>query len=293
MENIIITGSSNGFGYEASLALARRGYKVWATMRQIQGKNANKKASLEEIAQQESLAIRVLELDVTDAEAIKQVKNQVITEDEKIDVLINNAGIMFIGITEAYSLEQAQDQFNTNFFGIVRTTKAVLPSMREAGKGLIINTSSVAGRVVFPYFGVYCASKHAVEAYSQSLSYELAPCGIEVSIVEPGPFGTGLLYSGPEEADQEVKESYGDQKEVPRFIMENFKQLFQSEHAPDPQTVVQAIVNIVENKRGQRPFRTVVGLDYGTTKVNEALKPIQDSIVKDSLQMGHLLELKS
>ncbi len=291
MKNVIITGSSNGFGYETTLALARKGYKVWATMRLPKGKNAKKKMALEKYVRDENLKIEILELDVNDSQSVKQAIDTIVKEDGKIDTLVNNAGIMFIGITEAYTLKQAQDQFNTNFFGIIRTTKAVLPHMRAAKSGLIINLSSVAGRVVFPYFGIYCASKHAVEAYSQALSYELAPFGIEISIIEPGPYGTGLLYSGPEEADKTVWDNYGDHKNVPRMIMENFNQLFQSEQAPDPKQVVTEIVKVIESQRGQRTLRIVTGIEYGTSEINNYAAPIQESIIKDALQMGHLLAL--
>ena len=231
MENVLITGSSNGFGYLTTLTLARKGLKVWATMRNPDGKNSEKKLALLNIARQEGLAINILELDVTDEDSISQAIDTVISEDSKIDTLVNNAGVMFVGITEAYSIEQAQSQFDTNFFGILRTVKAVTPHMRKEKKGLIINVTSLAGRLSFPYFGIYCASKHAVEAYSQSLRYELAPFGVEVSIVEPGPFGTGLLYSGPQEADRETWEAYGEHKEVPLAMLKNFENFYQTDEA--------------------------------------------------------------
>ena len=195
MKNVVITGSSSGFGYLTTLTLARKGYKVWATMRNPNGKNAHKKNDLLAIADREQLNIEVIELDVTKDASVSNAINKIIESDGKIDNLVNNAGVMFVGITEAYSIEQAKQQFDINFFGILRTIKSVAPHMRKAGKGFITNVTSLAGRLTFPYFGIYAASKHAVEAYSQALRYEMSPFGIEVSIVEPGPFGTGLLYS--------------------------------------------------------------------------------------------------
>lgn len=291
MKNVVITGSSSGFGYLTTLSLARKGYKVWATMRQPDGKNATKKAALLSIARGEGLRIEVLDLDVTEDASVSAAVNQIITSDGKIDSLINNAGIMYVGITEAYSIEQAKQQFETNFFGILRTVKAVTPYMRKAGKGFITNVTSLAGRLTFPYFGMYCASKHAVESYSQALRYELAPFGIEVSIVEPGPFGTGLLYSGPEEADKAVFEAYGQHKEVPKAMLKNFEGFYESKDALDPQLVADDIVKLVEAVPGNRPMRVVSGIDYGTVELNEKIKPIQDSLIKDALQMGHLLKL--
>ena len=121
-------------------------------------------------------------MDVTIDASVQTAIEKIIAIDGSIDVLVNNAGVLYVGITEAYSLDQARAQFDVNFFGIIRVTNAVLPHMRKSKSGQIINVSSLAGRLSFPYFGIYCASKHAVEAYSQSLRYEVAPFGIEVSV---------------------------------------------------------------------------------------------------------------
>ena len=292
MKNVVITGSSSGFGYLTVLTAARKGHKVWATMRNPNTKNASKKEALLKVAQAENLSIEVIELDVTKEDSVQKAIYQVIDADGKIDTLVNNAGVMYVGITEAYSIEQAREQFEINFFGILRTTKAVLPHMRAANDGLIINVSSLAGRLAFPYFGIYCASKHALEAYSQSLSYELAPFGIEVSINEPGPFGTGLLYSGPKEEDGEVLKGYGEHKDVPMAMLKNFEGFFESDQAPDPQLVANDILKVIESPKGDRPVRVVSGIDYGTVDYNNKVAPIQESLIRDSLQMGHLLEVE-
>lgn len=289
MKNIVITGSSSGFGYLTALSAAREGYKVWATMRNPDGKNAEKKKVLEQFATNENLKVNVLELDVTDSASVKQTIDRIVAEDKTIDVLVNNAGVMFVGITEAYSLEQVKQQFDVNFFGIARMVKAVTPYMRKAGDGLIINTTSLAGRLAFPYFGIYCASKHAVEAYSQSLRYELAPFGVEVSIVEPGPFGTNLLFTGPEEADKTTFEEYGDFNQVPHAMLKNFEGFFESGDALDPQLVADDTLQLIKMEKGRRPIRTVSGIDYGTVEYNAKTQPIQDSLIKETLQMEHLL----
>lgn len=291
MKNVVITGSSNGFGYLTALTLARKGYKVWATMRKPESKNAPKRDELLSIAKNENLAIEVIDLDVTQDDSVKNAIDRVVEADGKVDTLINNAGVMFVGITEAYSLDQAKEQFDINFYGPMRTINAVLPHMRSAKDGLIINVSSLAGRLSFPYFGIYCASKHALETYSESLSYELAPFGIEVSINEPGPFGTGLLYSGPRENNQEVLTAYGDHKEVPGAMLKNFEGFFGTEDALDPQLVADDIANVVESPKGSRSRRKVSGIDYGTVDLNSKVAPIQESLIKDSLQMGHLLNV--
>ena len=202
MKKVLITGSSSGFGYLTTLTLARKGYKVWATMRDSYGKNSEKRKEFEALAKDENLDIIVAELDVTSEVSVRELTTRVIQEDRSLDVLVNNAGVMYVGITEAYSLEQVQEQFDTNFFGVVRTTKAFLPLIKKSSDGTIINISSLAGRLVFPYFGVYCASKFALEAYTESLRYELKPLNVDVSIVEPGPFPTSLLNSLHKEEDR-------------------------------------------------------------------------------------------
>ena len=286
---VVITGSSSGFGYLTSVTLARKGYKVWATMRNSETRNAPKKEELHRIAEQENLSISVIDLDVNSDESVTTAIRSIAAADGQIDHLINNAGYMFVGITEAYSIEQAKDQFETNFFGILRTTKAVLPYMRQQRDGLIINVTSLAGRLSFPYFGIYCASKHAVEAYSQAIRYELAPFGVEVCVVEPGPFGTNLLFTGPKEADQEAFNAYGEHKAVPHAMLKNFEGFFATDEAPAPQLVADAVAGLVETEKGKREERVVAGIDYGVREYNERVAPIQSSLVKDALRMGHLL----
>ncbi len=292
MKNVVITGSSSGFGNLTTLLLARKGYKVWATMRNTETKNASKKEELLAIAKKEDLNISVIELDVTKDASVTNAIRTIVREDNRIDHLVNNAGYMCVGITEAYSIAQAKDQFETNFFGILRMVKAVAPHMRKRKEGLIVNVTSIAGRLTFPYFGIYCASKHAVEAYSQALRYELAPWGIEVSLVEPGPFGTNLLYSGPKEADQAVFDDYGDQKNEPAGLLKYFDGFFQSPDAPNPQLVANDIAKLIEAQRGKRQERVVSGVGFGAEDYNEKVDPIQKSVVKDALHLSHLMELK-
>lgn len=205
MKNIIITGTSSGFGLKAAKDFADKGYKVFATMRNPNGKNASKKAELES----HSAHITVVDMDVTDDASVQQAIGGIIATEGKVDLLINNAGIMFLGITEAFSVDQAHEQMNANYYSVIRTMQAILPAMRKAGSGLIINCSSLVGRISPPFFGTYTATKHALEGYSQALRYEVAPFGVDIAIVEPGPFGTGLLASGRPPALGDVLASYG------------------------------------------------------------------------------------
>jgi NAD(P)-dependent dehydrogenase (short-subunit alcohol dehydrogenase family) len=277
MKNIIITGSSNGFGLKAAKDFADKGNKVFATMRKPDGKNAAKKAELEG----HSELIKVIDMDVSNDASVQNAMGSILELAKNIDVLINNAGIMYIGITEAYSVDQARFQMETNYFGAIRTMQAVLPSMRKSGGGLIINTSSLVGRMSPPFFGTYTATKHALEGYSQALRYEVSPFGVDIVMVEPGPFGTGLLASGQAPEHAEVLASYGELAGVPTAMGENFAQMLQSEDAPDPQWVVDAYLKLAEIPFGKRPTRTVVGITWGVDKINDLTQPIQDMVLKE------------
>lgn len=289
MKKAIITGSSSGFGYLTALTLARNGYKVWATMRDSNGKNSPKKDELEALAAKENLSITVAELDITSDASVKTLTEQIINEEGSLDILVNNAGVMYVGITEAYSLEQVQEQFDTNFFGVIRTSIAFLPLLKKSDDGVIINISSLAGRLVFPYFGIYCASKFALEAYSEALKYELKSLGVDVSVIEPGPFPTGLLYSGPKEGNTKALETYGEMSNIPSTMLQNFGDFFKSKDAPNPQEIADSVLSIIETDKGSRPIRKVIGIDYGTKELNDKTSPIQENHIKNNLQMGHLI----
>jgi NAD(P)-dependent dehydrogenase (short-subunit alcohol dehydrogenase family) len=257
-------------------AFADRGDRVWGTMRDTAGRNAAKKAELEAY----SPRITIAEMDVTSDASVAEGFAAILA-DGPIDILINNAGIMYIGMTEAYSVAQAAEQMDTNYFGAIRAMQAVLPSMRAAGRGLIINTSSLAGRVSVPFFGTYCATKHALEAYSQSLRYEVSPFGIDVALVEPGPFPSNLLAAGKPPARADVLASYGDLGQVPSAMVAGFAQMLASDEAPDPQLVVDAYLSLADAAPGKRPTRTVVGITWGVDEMNAFTQPRQDALLKE------------
>jgi NAD(P)-dependent dehydrogenase (short-subunit alcohol dehydrogenase family) len=275
-KTVVITGASSGFGAAAVRAFADRGDRVLGTMRDTAGRNAAKRAELEGY----SPCITIAEMDVT-SDASVAVGFDRILANGPIDILINNAGIMYIGMTEAYSVAQAAEQMDTNYFGAMRAMQAVLPSMRAAGSGLIINTSSLAGRVSVPFFGTYCATKHALEAYSQSLRYEVAPFGIDVALVEPGPFPSNLLAAGKPPARADVLASYGDLGQVPDAMIAGFAKMLASDQAPDPQLVIDAYLALADAAPGKRPTRTVVGITWGVDEVNAFTQPRQDALLKE------------
>ncbi|MFZ1681002.1 MAG: SDR family oxidoreductase [Rhizobiaceae bacterium] len=275
-KTVVITGASSGFGEGAVRAFAARGYRVWGTMRDTTGRNAGKRAELEA----HSPKVSVIEMDVASDASVAHGFTTILAEGP-VGILINNAGIMYIGLTEAFSIAQVRDQMETNYFGAVRAMQAVLPSMRAAGSGLIINTSSLVGRISPPFFGSYTATKHALEGYAQALRYEVSPFGVDIAIVEPGPFGTGLLGAGKPAAREDVSATYGDLAGVPAAMGAHFAKLLTSDGAPDPQWVVDAYLKLAEMPQGKRPTRTVVGMTWGVDQINTATQPLQDAILKE------------
>jgi NAD(P)-dependent dehydrogenase (short-subunit alcohol dehydrogenase family) len=182
--NVLITGSNSGFGLLAAGAFAKAGHRVHATLR-----NPAKAQALETLKAQ-GLPVSVHALDVTDSASIAAAVAAAAADDGPIDVLVNNAGFEVSGPVEHLSDASLTRQFDTNVLGVVRTIRAVVPAMRARGAGTIVNVSSVAGHIAAPFTGAYSASKHAVEALSEALWFELRPFGVRVVLIEPGGFPT-------------------------------------------------------------------------------------------------------
>lgn len=207
-KNVIITGTSTGVGFEAALDFARKGYKVYATMR-----NLSKADALREKAAAEGLQIELLELDVTKPESIEKAVNEVIAQDGRIDILVNNAGAGFAKTTEQASLEEIRWVTEVNYHGVVYCTKAVLPHMRKQRSGHIISVSSVGGLVGQPFNELYCAAKFALEGYIEALAtYVGAGFDIKFSIVEPGGISTEFMNSAVAKTMEEGEFATGEYK---------------------------------------------------------------------------------
>jgi NAD(P)-dependent dehydrogenase (short-subunit alcohol dehydrogenase family) len=272
MKKILITGCSTGFGYDASRYLAEKGHHVYATMRNINGKNAIRAAALKDYANSNGLKIEILEIDVTSDDSV----NKAVAQIPEVDVLINNAGLGYGGPLEAFSSEQCLAQLDLNIVGTLRVAKAVLPGMRSRKTGLIIQISSIAGRGAFPGFGVYHASKWGLEGLSESMRYELAPLGIDVVIVEPGPFSTNFFGNIIPAKNEEIASAY---QHVGAFL-DGFGQqvegAFKNTDAPtDPMIVVKIFEDLINSEPGTRPLRTLAGLDFGFQALNDAVEPLR------------------
>jgi NAD(P)-dependent dehydrogenase (short-subunit alcohol dehydrogenase family) len=184
----LITGSSSGIGFETSLRLARNGIYTYATMR-----NLRKSNEILDYAQKDNLPLKVLRLDVADEESISDAIDKIISEKSRIDILVNNAGYSLLGPLEQLHIDEIKEEFETNFFGIIKLIQSVLPRMRKQGYGRIINISSLAGRIGFPLSSAYVSSKFALEGLVESLRYEVQPLGIHVCLIEPGVIKTNFV----------------------------------------------------------------------------------------------------
>jgi NAD(P)-dependent dehydrogenase (short-subunit alcohol dehydrogenase family) len=280
-KTILITGASSGFGRDTAETLHRAGHTVYASMRGVQGKNREAAEALRK------LGIKTVELDVSDDASVEAGVENVLAEAGKIDVLVNNAGIASAGVTEAFTTEQAKAIFDTNVIGLLRVTRAVLPSMRRQHDGLIINLGSILGRVTFPFVGIYGASKFAVEALTDSLRYELSQLGVEVVEVQPSGYPTNFFTNLQSPASTEVTKSYGEVGEIPEAMVKTLTASLEGKDAPDPHEVAEAIAKLVGQSKGSRAARTVVGEPFGSDKANEDVAPLQAKVV-EALGLSHL-----
>ena len=285
-KTILITGASTGFGRDTAETLGRAGHKVFASMRDPEAKN---RAHADALRGQN---IEVVDLDVTDSQSVDQAVAAVIAKAGRIDVLINNAGVAAAGVSEAITPEQATALFDVNVIGLHRVTRAVLPDFRRHNDGLIINIGSILGRITFPFFGLYGASKFAVEALTDSLRYEVSQLGIDVTLVQPSAYPTQMYASATLPADTGRTAEYGTVGEIPGAMFQHFTTMFSAPGAPDPHDVAKAVAKLIVTPKGDRPARTVVGASYGVDTLNHATEPVQASVV-EALGLGHLATVPS
>ena len=189
MKSVLVTGSNKGIGFETALSFARGGYKVFATMRNLESAESLKKQITEE-----SLNVIIYKMDVDSDESVKHCIQSIIEEHGIIDVLVNNAGIERHGSIEELPMSDFKAIMETNYFGVIRCIQAVLPQMRENKNGCIINVGSVAGKIANTPLSAYCASKFALEALIESLAGEVKPFNIRVSLIQPGIIDTKMAH---------------------------------------------------------------------------------------------------
>lgn len=281
---ILVTGASSGFGKLIVELLSKNGIKTIATMRNIRDKNFKVAEELANFSKN----ITIEELDVTNLDSIKKAIKNTINSFNKIDVVVNNAGIMNVGLAEGFSISQLEKQMDVNYIGIARIFKEVIPFMKLKKSGLFITVSSIAGRILFPFLSTYNPSKFAVEALAEIYRYELSPFNIDSIILEPGPFPTELIKNSPRPDHTQCLEDYGELSSAADLTMKKFREFMKDNPDCDPNLVSNAILNLIKLPYGKRPLRTVCGIDYGVKEINNLTERFQLSILK---QMGleHLI----
>ena len=296
-KTILITGAAAGFGSLIARSLVNAGHTVFATMRDPKGRNAAKAEALLAFARGKAGKLGVLELDVRNEASVNAAVRLASDAAGGLDVIINNAGVAHGMGTygEAVSMEQFQRSFDINVFGVQRVIRAALPIFRKAERGLIVNLSSIMGRIVLPYSAAYTATKYAVEGLSESYRYELSRLGVDVVIIEPGGFPTDLFSTVEAPADQQRLAAYGPLSRVPADLYDGIIGAISSgEKSPNPQAVADAVLAVVETPAGRRPMRIVVDPFMGGTApeaVNKTTSEVQANLF-EAIGQKDLLVLK-
>lgn len=270
MQTVLITGANSGIGRAGALRLARAGHRVYAAMR-----DTGKATKLLDLARQADCQVRPIALDVNDADSVRRGVDEVLADAGHLDALINNAGIGWNATVEDVDVEAAKVVFETNFWGIIRCVQAVLPGMRERGRGHIVNVSSVAGRVAALAQVIYASSKWAVECLSENLAQEVAPFGIRVSLLEPGVTRTAIL---PKNIGYPEPTAY---EPAYRRMLQFYQKGIEANVSAD--AVADTLLRMVEDPA--TPFRTHCA--WGGAELTQRRREISDA---DWIAMGALAD---
>ncbi len=264
--NILITGANSGFGQLIIAELLKSGHRVAGSMRDVDGRNAQAAAALR------ASGVEIVEIDVTNDASVAVGVAAATERLEQIDVLINNAGVGAHGLQENFSAEDFRHLFEINLFGVQRMIRAVLPEMRERGTGLILNVSSLLGRVALPFYGPYNATKWALEALSENYRAELSRFGVDVALIEPGGFPTGFIGNLMLPSNPDRDTGYGAMAAAPRESLEYFEGFLTANPQQHPRLVAEAVASVVNMKPGERSFRTEVD----RIGMADAIRPMND-----------------
>ncbi|MEM1190672.1 MAG: SDR family NAD(P)-dependent oxidoreductase [Pseudomonadota bacterium] len=287
-ETVLVTDSNSGFGYLIARTLVDNNYRVVGAMRDTKGRNASIASELQ------ARGATIVDIDVTDNRSVSNGVAKALEDMGRIDVLINNAGVGALGWQESFDIEDFKKVFDINVFGVQRLTRAVLPHMKQRGSGTLIQISSILGAFVLPFLGSYNATKHAVEALAENYRVELAQFGIQSLIVQPGGFGTDFGANLLRSSDNAVSASYGEHADAPEHMWAGTEESQSSDHAPDPQMVADAILNLLITEAKDRPFRTTVdgtGLNPAIERINSATEMAMQETYS-AYGMEHLFELR-
>lgn len=290
-QTVLITGTATGMGFATAKTLAEQGHNVFATMRDVDGRNAGPAAALRDSTASAPGKLTVLELDVTSDGSVERAFAQALAQGP-IDVVINNAALGTMYPLEAFTPAQFQKVFDVNVFGMQRVNRAVLPHMRGRGSGLIIQISSMSGRMVLPFIGPYTGTKFAIEALTETYRYELASTGVDVVIVQPGAFLTEFANKALQPEDQQVLDGYGPITAIAKAMWAPMLNAKPGE-GPSLQLIADAIAKVIATPAGQRAPRVVVDMLTGqmVEAINELSANLQAQLLA-GMQMAELTTLR-
>lgn len=288
MSKILITGANGGFGALTVKTLLNQGHSVVATMRNTDSKN---KAIADELT---LLGAKIVNIDVSNDESVNSGVAKAIELLGGLDVVINNAGVGVLGIQEQFNTDDFKRLFDVNVFGVQRVNRAALPHIRNQGSGLLIQISSLLGRIALPFYGPYQATKWAVEALAENYRVELSGFGVDSCIVEPGGYPTSFMNNLMLPSDKSQNGSYGGMVGAPKQMFESFEQALANNPAQNPQNVADAIANLINTPAGKRPMRTIVdnmGMGTHIEPYNNQLAQIHEGLY-NAFGIGEMLKLK-
>jgi NAD(P)-dependent dehydrogenase (short-subunit alcohol dehydrogenase family) len=291
---VLITGAATGIGNLTAHALARAGHTVYASMRDLKGRNASRAGQLLAEGRDEGVDLRVVELDVTSQESGYQAVDTILRDAGRLDVVVHNAGHLYVGYVEAFTAEDIAHLFDINVLGAQRVNRAALPHMRARRTGTLLYVGSTTSAVVPPFLGPYVASKFAFDALAMTTAYEVSQFGIETTIVLPGPFthGTEHFPDASHASDQDITAAYSALDPLVARNEEATNSLFDPAVDADPAAVATEITRILSLPTGKKPFRSVV--DFTNAAVEDVLavteKSRRDFVTR--MGFGALLELK-
>lgn len=292
---VLITGASTGIGNLTARALGEAGHTVYASMRNIKGRNAKHVNELLEYGEHNGFDLRVVELDVQSDTSAEDAVSTILNEAGRLDTVVHNAGHLYVGYVEAFTPEDIQHLFDINVIGIQRVNRAVLPHMRERRSGTLLYVGSTTTVVVPPFLGPYVASKFAADALAQVTAYEVGQLGIETTIVMPGAFtqGTDHFPNASRSGDVDRNQAYSILDPLVDRNEEATANLFPPDVEAHPRAVAEEIAQILSLPAGRRPFRSVIDFtDSGVEEVNKVMRRSQENFV-NRLGFGELLHVRN
>lgn len=292
---VLITGAATGIGNLTARALAAAGHTVYASMRNVEGRNAGHANDLLELGRRNDLDLRVVELDVQSESSAEAAVATVLDQAGRLDTVVHNAGHLYVGYVEAFTPDDIQRLFDVNTIGIQRVNRAVLPHMRQRRSGTLLYVGSTTSVVVPPFLGPYVASKFAADALAQVTAYEVSQFGIETTIVMPGPFtqDTEHFPNAGHAGDAERSRAYAALDPLVARNEEATSSLFTPGVDAHPSAVADEITRILALPTGTRPFRSVVDFTHaGVEKVNEVMAHAQEEFIT-RMGFGDLLHLRT